>query len=178
MKVRLTRAVEARGDGVQEGVLRRQESPHGRHLRRPWPPAPSLRGAGAQRRGRAPSSAAPHRAPRPLAQPSEAETHPGFAGPASSRCARGRPRRRGPEHGARPLASWPPTNAGLQTPRSPRSPHLPLAAAAAAAAAPVSAAGRLPLGLRSAPGPRSSLGLSGRGGSLPPFLRRPPPAPG
>lgn len=43
---RLTRAVEARGDGVQEGVLRRQESPHGGHLRRLRPPAPSLRRRG------------------------------------------------------------------------------------------------------------------------------------
>lgn len=112
IRVGLTRAVEARGDGVQKGVLRRQESPHGRHLRRPWPPAPCLRGAGSQRGGREPSSAAPRQAPRPLAQPSGGNAHPGLAGPVSRPRARGRPRRRGPEHGARPLALWPPTNPG------------------------------------------------------------------
>ena len=172
----LTRAVEARGDGVQEGVLRRQESPHGRHLRRLWPPAPSLRGAGAQRRERAPNSAAPRRAPRPLAQPSGSNAHPGLAGPASRPRARGRPRRRGPEHVARLLAPWPPTIPGLPAPRALFSRHPRLEVAAAGA--PVSAAGRLRLGLRWAPDPRSYLRLSGRSGSLPPSLRRPQPAPG
>lgn len=117
-RVGLTRAVEARGDGIQEGVLRRQESPHGRHLRRPWPPAPSLRGAGTQRRGREPSLAAPLRAPRPLTQPSGRTAHPGLAGPVSRPRARGRPRRRGREHGARPLVLWPPTNSGIRTRRA------------------------------------------------------------
>lgn len=144
-RVRLTRAVEARGDGVQEGILRRQESPHGRHFRRPWPPAPSLRGAGTQRRGREPCSAALLRAPRPLAQPSGGNAHPRLAGPSSRPRVRRRPGRRGPEHRARPLALWPPTNPGLRAPRLLRSKHLKLAAAAIAA--PVSAAGRLPLEL-------------------------------
>lgn len=175
-RVGLTRAVEARGDGVQKGVLRRQESPHGRHLRQPWPPAPSLRGAGPQGRGRAPRSAAPRRAPRPLAQLSGDNAHPRLAGPAGRPRARGRPRRRGPGHGARPLALRPPTNPRLQAPRRLRSRHLPLATAATVA--PVSAAVRLPHGLEWVPGPRGSLRLSGRSGSLPPSLGRPPPAPG
>lgn len=174
IKVGLTRAVEARGDGVQERVLRRQESPHGRHLRRPWPPAPCLRGAGSQSRGREPSSAAPRRAPRPLAHPPGGNAHPRLAGPVSRPRARGRPRRRGREHGARPLALWPPTNPGLPAPRPMRSLHLPLAAAATAA--PFSAADLLPLGLLWAPGPRSFLRLSGRSSSFPPSLRRPQPA--
>lgn len=181
-RVGLTCAVEARGNGVQEGVLRRQESPHGRHLRRPWPPAPSLRGVGTQGQGRAPSSAAPRWAPRPLAQPSGDNAHPGLVGPAGQLLARGCPCRRGSEHGARPLALWPPTNAGLQAQRllpsqhRPRSRHLPLATATTVA--PVSAAVRLPHRLGWVPSPRSSLRLSGRSGSLPPSLGRPPPAPG
>lgn len=174
-RVRLTRAVEARGDGVQKGVLRRQESPHGRHLRRPRQPAPSLRGAGTQGLGRAPSSAAPRRAPRPLAQPSVDSAHPGLAGPAGRPRARGRPCRRGPEHGAQPLELWPPTNPVLQAQRGLRSEPCVHHSGDRGSRFGCSSA---PYRLGWMPCPRSSLRLSGSSGSLPPSLGRPPPAPG
>lgn len=117
---------------------------------------------GRPRRARAPSAAVEGRCP-----PRARRSLPAV------RTRKGRPRRRGPEHGAAPRAlaaheSWTRGSArcALGTFRSRR---LQQRLRSGCGSAP-------PLGLRSAPDPRSSLRLSGRSGSPPSCA--PPPAPG